>query len=249
MSALFQQAKVTRITARTIVFLIFDHHSTKIRPNNVIHSSAPLCRPSTQSSNACRNRSNYAHMNKHRGFTLIELMVVIAIVAILTTLAAPSFKAMIQSSNMTSTVNTFLADMRFARSESIRRGGGVVMCPSANSESSAASCTGSSGWEGGWIIFQDLNNTNTRTANEPILRVQGPITAVNTIEAFSSTTFQFTATGRLSLASATHLTFGSPPIYGTPAQRVICIGMGGRARIAIDSEGKPTGNATCSADQ
>ena len=69
-------------------------------------------------------------MNKSHGFTLLELMVVLAIVAILTMLAAPSFTRLIQSITMSSTVNTFLADMRYARSESIRRGGGVVMCRS-----------------------------------------------------------------------------------------------------------------------
>lgn len=196
-------------------------------------------------------------MNKSRGFTLIELLVVIAIVAILTTLAAPSFKSLIQSNSMSSTVNTFLADMRFARSESIRRGGGVVMCPSTNSEISAARCTLSGGsgsspissWEGGWIIFHDLNGTGTRTDVEPLLRVQGPIASVNTIEAATSTKFSFTATGRLSLANSTHLTFGSPPVYDAAAQRIVCINVGGRARVALDSAGKATGNASCGADQ
>lgn len=184
-------------------------------------------------------------MNKLRGFTLIELMVVMAIVAIMATLAAPSFKAMIQSSAMSSAVNTFMADMRFARSESIRRGGGVVMCASTNAESSAARCNGGSGWESGWIVFHDLNNGNTRTNNEPLLRVQGPITSVNTIEAEQTTIFKFTATGRLSLSNSTQLTFGSSPVYASDAQRVVCISLGGRARIAVDADGKANGDATC----
>ncbi len=188
-------------------------------------------------------------MQKSRGFTLIELLVVMSIIAILATLAAPSLKHLIQSNTMSGVVNTFLSDMRFARSESVRLGGGVVMCPSTNSETTTASCSGSSGWEGGWIVFHNLNNGNTRTSNEPLLRVQGPISSVNTIEAVSATIFKFTATGRLSLAAATHLTFGSPPVYATDVQRVVCINVGGRARIALDSEGKATGNAACNTDQ
>ena len=183
---------------------------------------------------------------------MIELMVVIAIVAILTTLATPSFKQLIQSNTMSSAVNTFLADMRFARSESIRRGGAVAMCRSDNPDGAVPTCgTGSTtGWESGWIVFQNLNNGSTRSADEPLLRVQAPLTSINTIaEPGAATVFKFTATGRLSLASATHLQFGSNPPFATDAQRIVCVNVGGRARIALDSEGKATGNASCSTDQ
>lgn len=187
-----------------------------------------------------------------RGFTLLELMVVLAIVAILATLAAPSLTRLVQTTTMSSTVNTFLADMRFARSESIRLGGGVVMCRSNNPEVAAAKCGSGSktGWESGWIIFHDLDNNGRRVAAEPLLRVQAPITSVNTIsESGAATTFKFTATGRLSLSSSTQLQFGSNPPFATDVQRIVCVSLGGRARIAIDSEGRPTGNASCSTDQ
>jgi type IV fimbrial biogenesis protein FimT len=191
-------------------------------------------------------------MNKSRGFTMVELMVVIAIIAIMATIAAPSFKAMLQSSSMTNAVNTFLADMRYARSESIRRGGAVVMCPSTDSDLSTASCSGGTGWQGGWIVFHDLNGNGSRTSSgtgvEPLLRVQGTIASVNAIAASSATTFQFTATGRLNLSAATSVQFGSNPPFATDAQRIVCIGLGGRTRIALDGAGKPTGNATCTTD-
>lgn len=179
-------------------------------------------------------------------------MVVLGIVAILATLAAPSLTRLVQTTQMSSTVNTFLADMRYARSESIRRGGGVVMCRSSNPEAASARCgTGSTvGWESGWIIFHDLSDNGKRASAEPLLRVQAPITSVNTIsEAGAATTFKFTATGRLSLSSSTQLQFGSIPLYATDVQRIVCVNLGGRARIALDSEGRPTGNASCSTDQ
>ena len=188
-------------------------------------------------------------MNKSHGFTLLELMVVLAIVAILTMLAAPSFTRLIQSITMSSAVNTFLADMRYARSESIRRGGGVVMCRSDDPEAANANCGSGSttGWESGWIIFHDLNNNGTRTTGasaEPLLRVQAPITSINTIaEPGAATVFKFKATGRLSFFGTT-LRFGSTPPYANDVQRIVCVNRGGYARIALDSEGKPTGNAS-----
>ena len=189
-------------------------------------------------------------MKKSTGFTLIELMVVLAIFAILVTLAAPSLKRLIQTTTMSSAVNTFLSDMRYARSEAIRRGGGVAMCRSNNPEAANAKCgTGSTvGWEGGWIIFLNLDNGVTRTAAEPLLRVQGPITGVNTISG-GTTLFKFTATGRLNLGGATQFQFGSAPAYANDVQRIICVNVGGRARIALDGTGQPTGYASCATDK
>ncbi len=180
-------------------------------------------------------------MNKSRGFTLVELMIVIAIVAILTTLAAPSFKQLIQSNTMSGAVNTFLGDMRFARSEAIRRGGGVVMCRSANPEAVNAVCgTGSTtGWESGWIIFQDNNSNGARNfstnplVDDTLLRAQGPITSISSIaEPGAATVFRFAGTGRLTLSAATSIQFGSTPQYTNEVQRVVCVNLGGRARIA-----------------
>jgi type IV fimbrial biogenesis protein FimT len=190
-------------------------------------------------------------MQNSRGFTLIELMVVVVILAILMTLAAPSFVRTIQSSTMSSTVNTFLADLRFARSEAIRRGGGIVMCRSNAPEAASPTCgtgsgPGGNGWVSGWIVFHDLDNDGAKAATEPLLRVQAPITSMDSVvEAggSSSTSFRFTATGRmLNLNSATSLQFGGSK-YTNDVQRVVCVNLGGRARIAGD------GNSSCASDQ
>ena len=176
-------------------------------------------------------------MRNRYGFTLLELMVVLAISAILSTLAAPSFTQMIQSNTTSSNVNNFLADMRFARSESIRRGGGVVMCRSDAPEVVNPTCgsgLGSSGhgWTSGWIIFQDWNNNGVQDTNEPLLRVKAPVAAIDSItegDGTTSTQFRFTATGRLS-TSPTQLHFGGN--YASNVQRLVCVDLGGRTRTS-----------------
>ncbi len=184
-------------------------------------------------------------MHRVRGFTLIEVLVVIGIVAVLMQIAAPSFKSQIQAGTMRSNVNSFLADMRFARSESIRRGGGVVMCRS-NAPESTQACNGttgaSNGWVTGWIIFHDLNNNGARDSGESILRVQIPITSIDSIVDGSGTPkykFPFDATGRLPIGNAATIQFGGGD-YSNTVQRVVCVNQGGYARIAGD------GNASCS---
>ena len=183
-------------------------------------------------------------MKKSAGFTLIELMVVIAIASILMTLAVPSFKQMIQSNTISSNVNNFLADMRYARSESVRRGGGVIMCRSNAPEAASPVCNngsgpGNNGWVSGWIIFHDVNGDGTRTAastaaTDPILRVQAAITSIDSIDqGGSSTDFIFTATGRLRPVSTTSMRFGGGDFTST-TQRRVCVSVGGHARIAGD---------------
>jgi len=180
-------------------------------------------------------------MEKQRGFTLIELLVVLAISAILLMLSAPSLSRMIKSNSMSSGVNSFMSDLRFARSEAIRLGGGVVMCRSDDPEAASPACgtgagPGSAGWVSGWIIFHDLNTNGSLDANEPILRVQAAFKSVDVINntAANSPKFRFTPTGRLlDTASAVQITFGGGQ-FATDLKRVVCVSFGGRARVAGD---------------
>ena len=218
------------------------------RQNATCLPQATTCQLQYISSGMC-DQNAYV-MKKSYGFTLIELLVAIAIAAILIALAAPSFKQLIQSNSMSSTVNTFLADMRYTRSEAIRRGGSVVMCRSNAPEAASPACNnlsgpGGNGWVSGWIIFYDQDGDGTRAAasTDPVLRVQAPITSIDSIVESKESPpakFQFTATGRLlNLSSATSLQFGGNPTFANTAQRVVCVSLGGRARIAGD------GNASC----
>lgn len=106
-----------------------------------------------------------------QGFTLIELMIVIAIVAILSALAFPNFRTMMLNNRLASATNNLIADLALARAESARQGKRVTLCISSNGTS--CSTTGTA-WEGGRITFVDettSGTTGTVDSGERILRI------------------------------------------------------------------------------
>jgi type IV fimbrial biogenesis protein FimT len=105
-----------------------------------------------------------------RGFSVTELMIVVAIVAILMALGVPSYRYITNSYRMSAEVNGLLGDLQYARAEAIKEGQPVTTCVSANQ----TSCTGGVAWAAGWIVFSDPNNNAQVDAGEPVLRVQTP---------------------------------------------------------------------------
>jgi len=108
-------------------------------------------------------------MKRQTGFTLTELMVVTAIVAILLSIGVPSYRYITNSYRMSAEVNGLLGDLQYARSEAIKEGQTVTTCVSTNS----TACTGGTAWATGWIVFSDPNGNGTVDAGETVLRVQG----------------------------------------------------------------------------
>lgn len=185
-------------------------------------------------------------MHKSAGFTLIELLVTISIVVVLASLVAPSFQNMVTASRVSSAVNTFLSDMRFARSEAVRRGGRVVMCRSDAPEAASPTCssTSTNGWVSGWIIFEDRDSNQTYSSGDILLRVQAAMTSPDSIIAtgVAATTFSFVGFGRLTgLNGVVTLTFGNS--IASNLQRVVCVDVSGRARVAGN------GSSTCGTDR
>lgn len=180
-------------------------------------------------------------MSNQRGFNLIELLIVVAIISILAALSAPSFSQIIKSNRVSNGVATFMADLQFTRSEAIRRGGAVIMCSSNAPEAASPICSqpsSASGWASGWIIFQDLDPLvgGLRNESDPVLRVQPAMPILENIavpENFSNK-LRFTGIGRLLSAEPTggiYFVFGGAN-YAADLQRTVCVGAGGRGKLA-----------------
>jgi type IV fimbrial biogenesis protein FimT len=87
--------------------------------------------------------------SKARGFTLIELMISITILAILLGMAVPSFNNAVLGGKLSAFSSSLVASTQIARSEAIKRNEIVRICASSN----GSSCGSSGGWEAGWIIL------------------------------------------------------------------------------------------------
>ncbi len=90
---------------------------------------------------------------KYTGFTLIELMITIALVAILLALGVPYFRETITSNKVVAETNNLMASFNLARANAARLNQPVTVCKSAD----GTACTTAGNWEDGWILFNDLD--------------------------------------------------------------------------------------------
>lgn len=96
-------------------------------------------------------------MKNARGFTLVELVIALAIGAILATVAIPNMRNVIINNQITTQTNELVTALNLARMEAIRRGTQVSVCASTNQ----STCSGTNNWATGWIVFVDANATGT----------------------------------------------------------------------------------------
>lgn len=94
---------------------------------------------------------------KSRGFSLLEMMVAIVILAILLAIAVPSFKTTIQKHRLRSAADNLQAAVDYARSEAVLRATYVSLCASAD----GATCSAAKTYETGWLVYAHPVATTT----------------------------------------------------------------------------------------
>ncbi|MET0533461.1 MAG: GspH/FimT family pseudopilin [Steroidobacter sp.] len=91
------------------------------------------------------------------GFTIIELMVTIAVVAVLLSIAVPAFGDLMRRNRIAAQTNTVIGALNYARAETATRGMPVSVCAARNADRTSCvdAAETATTWTNGWIVFTD----------------------------------------------------------------------------------------------
>jgi prepilin-type N-terminal cleavage/methylation domain-containing protein len=147
-----------------------------------------------------------------RGFTLIELIVVVALLAIVSSIAAPGLRSFASGQRVKALSFDLTADLLFARSEALKRGVSVTMTPTTGTD-----------WNQGWKVSSGGTDLSTRQASNESLVFTGAPSSIT-----------FNAWGRVSSpTSAVRMTVKSSVTSNTSATRCIQLDPSGRASAKV----------------
>ena len=164
------------------------------------------------------------------GFTLIELTIVLAIAAVALRAAVPGMARGVAARALSAQVNEFVAALRFARSEALKRGTLVTVC-AAKAATPGPQCQSAHGadWRDGWLVFVDAGALGRPGE---LLRVQQALAHSGGVPG-TRASISFTASG-VSTDASSHYLFSPPSAAANdlPASLMVCVSKQGRARVA-----------------
>jgi type IV fimbrial biogenesis protein FimT len=158
-----------------------------------------------------------------RGFTALELLVTMAVIAILLTVGVPAVRNYSWNLRMQAALTTLQSDLKLARGRAISHNTQTVICPAA----SADDCSGRSAWQEGWIVFGDLNSDHRKQVGEPLVRHADATAFLNISSADSRSFLRFYPNGSAPGSNATILFCDT---RGATHAGVITVSNSGRIR-------------------
>ncbi len=163
------------------------------------------------------------------GFTLLELMVTISILAISLSLAVPAMGDFIQNQRLRSDSGRLFMDLLYARSMAINQGQQIIICPS----NSGSECSDEPTWELGWLLFIDTNNDREYQPSEQRLRVSAAMETLSVHSSIYRRKIRFFPDGSAAGSAAT-ITICDP--RGEKFARALVIANSGRVRQVRQSD-------------
>jgi prepilin-type N-terminal cleavage/methylation domain-containing protein len=165
--------------------------------------------------------------NRSHGFTLMELMVVLALVAAIMAIGVPSFREFTRNNRMVTMANDFLTGIQVARTEAIKRqvvSGGVALCASNNPDDDNPTCLSKDDTNfNGWVVFVDSNNDCVRdpdkTKGEIVLRTGSRIDTTNTAASYRKSVSNGSC---ISFAATGFVRADNPKTPNVPVRTVFC---------------------------
>lgn len=175
-------------------------------------------------------------MRHEFGFTVLELMITLAISAMLAAVAAPGMVDFIRSNRLSTTARQLDADISLARREAIKRNTRVLVCPVG---SVAGKCgSGTSAWAQGWLVCYDADQSgdcdDTATGNPNPIRRHGAIETTLTLTGPAGVA-RFNANGTQGAAGAASLTFTTRGTWSDSKSYVETVTATGNVALASGS--------------
>lgn len=172
------------------------------------------------------------------GFTVIELMVAVAILAVLATLAAPSFTPLIERWRVRQAAEGLQSTLFYARAEAIRRGGGVILQKLPQGTDGCTQAATSADWGCGWVLYADANGNGQMDSTEELSRMDAP-TRITVTRTQAGAAIALDRWGNMGGINALGFTLAPyPKGIASPATKGVCVAAGGRIRV-IDKKDVP----------
>ncbi|MFY3386911.1 GspH/FimT family pseudopilin [Paracidovorax sp. MALMAid1276] len=185
----------------------------------------PTCRTGTS--------TGLAHWQRQCGFTAVELMVVVGIAAVLTTLAGPSFAQIIESWRVRSVQESLQSSLMLARSEAIKRGGRVAIQKIPNNTNGCTGAAENAAWNCGWLVCHDVNDNGRCDAGEAVLQRMESNGKVEVTRSVSNASIKL---NRWGLVDGAWPGFSLVPLNKSiahPGARGVCMSSGGRIQVLL----------------